>query len=242
MKWSEFKNICEKYFSNSGSTWYHREIELRGAKVVAFVAISIGMSPNVLTLFSTLFAVIGMVVIIFHPDDWMAGIFSLLLLQLCFIADCSDGILARFQNRCSKFGAFWDNILDTLNHYIVFVGFGIAWAIKSPEEVSLKSVILYVIGAILYTFYYETSMIRGHIFSDLKGTMEKFGQNWKERTLKIPYELINRGIHYLLLSIAYVFDVIFWMVLFYGILAATLTIVMVVYVYFKDAKKGKFTI
>ena len=121
MKWSEFNNNCEKY-STPGSTWFHREIELRGAKVVAFIAISIGMTPNILTLLSTLFAVAGIMVIILRPNDWMAGVLSLLLLQLCYITDLSDGIVARFQNRSSKFGAFLDVFLDRFNNFVVFGG------------------------------------------------------------------------------------------------------------------------
>ena len=237
MKWSEFNNTCEKYFSTPGSTWYHREIELRGAKVVAFVANSIGMSPNVLTLLSTLFAVVGMVVILLRPNDWMAGVLSLLLLQLCFIADCSDGILARFQNRSSKFGAFLDIFLDRLNNFVVFGGFGVAWAVNSPSSPSLLSVVLFMSAASAYILYTIAAMQQGFVFPDFKGTMQNYGKSWKEKVLKFPYEFMNMGVHFLLLSLSYLMGLIYPMVIFYGILGGSMTIAMIVYLYFKDAKK-----
>ncbi len=236
MKWPEFYKTCKEYFSKPGSTWYQRNIDAPGALIVAFIAHRLGMSPNALTVFSNLCAVAAMAAILWRPDDWRFGLLNLFLLQLCFIADCADGVLARLQNKSSRFGAFLDNVLDTFNYYIVFIGFGIAWALKSPDEIHFENVILYITGAALYTCYYHTSLIRGYLFGDLKGTMVRYGQNWKEKILKIPYELINRGIHYLLLSIAYIFDAIYWMVLFYGILGGSLTMAMVFYVYFKDSK------
>jgi len=164
------------------------------------------------------------------------GLLSLLSLQLCFMSDCADGMLARIQNRTSRFGAFLDHLLDTLNHYVVFIGFGIAWTIKSPEAASIGNVIIYIVGACLYVFYYEVSMIRGYEYGHLKGTVEKLGNNWKQKVLRIAYALINRGVHYLLLSIAYILGVIHWVVLLYGILGMALTVAMVVYVYLSDRK------
>ena len=159
MKWSDFDNTCERYSFTPGSTWYHKEIVLRGAKVVALIANSIGMSPNVLTVLSTLFAVAGVVVILLRPNDWMAGILSLLLLQLCFIVDCSDGTLARLQNRNSKFGAFLDIFLDRFNNFVVFGGFGFAWAINSPSKPSLISTAIYISAASVYILYLQCSYL-----------------------------------------------------------------------------------
>jgi len=35
MKWKEFKGVANQYFSNRVLLWFHREIELGGANVVA---------------------------------------------------------------------------------------------------------------------------------------------------------------------------------------------------------------
>ncbi len=236
MRWKEFNNLADKEFTTLGSTWYHMTVTFRGTKVITFFANNIGLSPNLVSVISALFAVTAMGLILCKPNDLGAGLLSLLSLQLCFMSDCADGMLARIQNRTSRFGTFLDNFLDTFNHYVVFIGFGIAWTIKSPDEVCIKNVILYVIGASLYTFYYETSMIRGYIFRDLKGTVERLDKNWRQKVLKTVYSLINRGVHYLLLSVAYLLGVIHWVVLLYGILGMALTVAMVVYVYLSDRK------
>lgn len=235
MKWSEFNNNCEKY-STPGSTWFHREIELRGAKVVAFIAISIGMTPNILTLLSTLFAVAGIMVIILRPNDWMAGVLSLLLLQLCYITDLSDGIVARFQNRSSKFGAFLDIFLDRFNNFLVFGGFGFVWVTNSPSKPSLISIAIYISAASAYILYTIATMQQGFIFTNLKGTMVNYGKSWQEKLLKLPYEFVNMGVHFLLLSLSYLVGLIYPMVIFYGILGGSMTIAMIVYLYLKDVK------
>ena len=236
MKWKEFDNLASKNFTTLGSTWYHMTVTFRGSKVITFVAHNIGLSPNLVSIISALFAVTAMGLILWKPNDLGTGLLSLLSLQLCFMSDCADGMLARIQNRTSRFGAFLDHLLDTLNHYVVFIGFGIAWAIKSPEAASIGNVIIYIVGACLYIFYYEVSMIRGYEYGHLKGTVEKLGNSWRQKVLKIAYALINRGVHYLLLSIAYLLGVIHWVVLLYGILGMALTVAMVVYVYLSDRK------
>ncbi len=236
MRWKEFDDLASKNFATLGFTWYHMTVTFRGAKLIAFFANNIGLSPNLVSFISALFAVTAMGLIIWKPNDLGAGLLSLLSLQLCFMSDCADGMLARIQNRTSRFGAFLDHLLDTLNHYIVFIGFGIAWTIKSPEAACKENVIIYIVGACLYTFYYEVSMIRGYEYGHLKGTMEGLGKSWRQKSLKIAYALINRGVHYLLLSIGYILDVIHWVVLLYGILGMILTVAMVVYLYLRDCK------
>ena len=234
MRWKEFNNLADKEFTTLGSTWYHMTVTFRGSKIITFVAHNIGLSPNLVSFISALFAVAAMGLILWKPNNLGVELLSLLSLQLCFMSDCADGMLARIQNRTSRFGAFLDHLLDTLNHYVVFIGFGIAWTIKFPEAACIENIILYVAGASLYTFYYEVSMIRGYEYGHLKGTMDRLGKNWKQKVLKIAYALINRGVHYLLLSIAYILGVIHWVVFLYGILGMLLTVAMIVYVYSSD--------
>lgn len=237
MKWSEFNNTCKEYFSNPGSTWFHREINLREAKVIAFVANSLGLSPNMLTLISTLSAVAAMVAILLRPNDWRFGVLSLLLLQLCYISDCSDGILARFQNRSSKFGAFLDIFLDRFNNFVVLGVFGFVWAMNSSSKPSLISIAIYISAASAYILYTIAAMQRGFIFPDLRGTMQNYGKSWKEKILKFPYEFMSMGVHFFLLSLSYIVGLIYPMVIFYGILGGLMTIAMIAYLYHKDADK-----
>ena len=213
------------------STWYHRCVVLRLSKLITFVAFSLGLSPNLVTFLSTLMAVIGMLIIILAPDSLFAGLVSLLFLQLCFATDSADGQLARLQGTSTKFGNFFDICLDGFNHFIVFGGYGIAWGMAYSGRLSLLSIVLYVFGASAYTLYFFTSAIRGYVFPELGGTMQRLGGNWKKNILKIPYALINRGFHYLALSCAYILGLIYPIVVAYGILSMILTVAMIVYVY-----------
>lgn len=237
MKWSEFNDTCEEYFCTFGSTFYHRVVALNSAKVVTFFAYKVGISPNMTTALSSLMAVSGMGILIWKPDSLVIGLCNLVLLQLCFILDCADGILARLQGKSSSFGWFLDIFLDRFNNFVVFACFGFAWVIASPSKPSLFSVAIYISAASAYILYTIVSMIRGFVFPNLKGTIEEFGKPLGEKILKFPYQFMNMGVHFLLLSLAHIAGLIYAMVIFYGILGSSITIAMIVYLYLKDAKK-----
>jgi phosphatidylglycerophosphate synthase len=238
MKWKEFNKLADKEFTTLGSTWYHMTVTFHGTKVIAFFANNIGLSPNLVSLFSSLFAVTAMGLILWKPNDLGAKLLSLLLLQLCFMSDLADGMVARIQKKTSRFGAFLDVFLDRFNSFIVFAGFGFAWVMNSSTKTSLISIAIYISAASAYILYTIAAMQRGFIFPDLKGAMEGFGKTWSEKVVKFPYQFINMGVHFLLLSLSYIVGLIYPMVIFYGILGGSMTIAMIGYLYFKDAAKG----
>ena len=238
MRWKEFDDLACKNFTTLGSTWYHMAVTFRGAKVIAFFANNIGLSPNLVSFISTLFAVTAMGLILWEPNNLGTGVLSLLLLQLCYMSDYADGMLARIQNRTSKFGAFLDVFLDRFNNFVVFGGFGFAWAINSPSRPYLISIAIFISAASAYILYTIAAMQRGFIFPDLRGTIQNYGKSWKEKALKLPYEFMTMGVHFLLLSLSYLVGLIYPMVIFYGILGGSMTIAMIVYLYFKDAKNA----
>lgn len=235
MKWSEFNNSCERFFSPT-STFYHRIVVLNNAKIAAFFAYKAGISPNMTTVLSSLMALLGMAIVIWKPNFLVIGLCNLVLLQLCYILDVADGVLARIQNKTSRFGAFLDIFLDRFNNFVVFGGFGFAWAINSSSRPSLISVAIFISAASAYILYTIAAMQRGFVFPDFKGTMQNYGKTWKEKVLKFPYEFMNMGVHFLLLSLSYLVGLIYPMVIFYGILGGSMTIAIIVYLYFKDAK------
>ena len=218
------------------STWYHENVIMPCTKVATFIAYRINITPNMLTALSSILAVFGMVVIILQPSSLAAGLINLVFLQLCFILDNSDGKLARLQGRQSVFGDLFDKFLDRLNNFVIFGGFGFAWAISSPEKLSTFSVALYVAAASAFILYTIIATLLGLVFPHLKGTMKGYGLNWKEKIIKIPYQFMSMGTHFLLLSLSYILGFIYPMVVFYGILASSFTLAMLVFLYLKDAE------
>ena len=238
MNWTEFNEIYDK--DTLRSSWYHEKILMPCSKPITFAAYRLNITPNILTALSSLMAVFGMGLIILNPNSWWAGLINLVFLQLCYISDISDGKLAKLQGTQTIFGDFFDKILDRFNSFIVLGGFGFAWVISSPAKPPISSIGVYVVAASASILYTIVSVIQRFVFPDLKGTMKEYGRNWKEKIIKVPYQFMSMGSHFLLLSLSYILGFIYPMVIFYGILGGSFTLAMIVYLYFKDAESEVF--
>ncbi|OGT07461.1 MAG: hypothetical protein A2103_04295 [Gammaproteobacteria bacterium GWF2_41_13] len=230
MKWKGFSDICEQSFYTKGSTYSHI-LSLKLSKIIIFVAYNLKLTPNMLTLLSTLFMMVGMGLIIIAPHSLLFAIINILCLQLGFMLDCADGALARIQNKSSSFGALFDIFLDRFNNFVVFIGFGVAWVLRESGHVSLYFLLIYILSASAYILYTVLSFMRGVIFKNLAGTMERFGKTAKEKIIKIPYQFMNTSMHFFILGSAYIFGYIFYAVLFYGILSFIIIVIMLAYLY-----------
>jgi len=239
MRWCDFSKKCQDYYSTRGSTWYHRNISLKLSNYVVYLSYRAGLSPNFLTVLSGVCCLLAMFAVLFFPRSLYAGLLNLAFLQLCFIFDCADGVLARIRGRTSKFGAFLDGVIDSFDHFLVFMIFGFVWARYCESHLSFGKVALFVICSSAYVFYFIVMMLVGQYFKELKGTMERFGENGlKERFFKLPYEFMNRGLHYLVLSLSFMMGWIYYGVLFYGLISACLTVALLVYLFLKYELKN----
>lgn len=233
MKWKDFDAVCDQYFYTKGSTYAHA-LSLKLSKVIIFISHNLRLTPNTLTFLSTCFIMAGMGFVIIKPHSLLFGIVNIICLQLGFMLDCADGTLARLQNRSSSFGALLDPFLDRVNNFIVFIGFGVAWVLKENGHVPLLSLLIYVLSASTYILYTVLSFMRGVIFKNLAGTMEKFGKTSKEKVIKIPYQFMGMSMHFFILGAAYISGYIFYAVLFYGVLSFLLIMAMLAYVYHSE--------
>lgn len=242
MKWKDFNVICDQYFYTKGSTYSHA-LSLKLSKIIIFISHNLRLTPNVLTILSTIVVAVGMSLVVIKPNSLLFAVANILCLQLGFMLDCADGTLARLQNRGSSFGALLDPFLDRVNNFIVFIGFGVAWVLKENGHISLLALLIYTISASGYILYTVLSFMRGVIFKNLAGTMEKFGKTFKEKIIKIPYQFMGMSMHFFILSVAYISGYIFYAVLFYGILSFVLIVVMLLYLcrYEQTISHRKFT-
>ena len=77
----------------------------------------IGVSPNLATIFMLISAIIGSIFLIAHGFL----LFSLFIF-LCGLLDGCDGAIARLTNKSTKFGGFFDSIMDRFSEFIIFLG------------------------------------------------------------------------------------------------------------------------
>lgn len=104
--------------SNDGfySVWFLRKI----SKLLTWVAVRIGISPNQITI-ASLF--IGLYAAYMFAQGTKSGlIIGAVAMQLSIIVDCVDGEIARYTRKFSNLGAWLDAVTDRVKEYIVFFG------------------------------------------------------------------------------------------------------------------------
>lgn len=75
----------------------------------------LGLSPNKLTALGLTCYVAAAALYAFLPPGVGAAMVCLLVYQLAYALDCSDGQLARAQGRTSAFGGWWDVTADAVS-------------------------------------------------------------------------------------------------------------------------------
>lgn len=98
------------------SVWVLRKF----SKVLTWLAVRIGATPNQVTLLS--FAIGLYSAFSFSKGDFWSIVLGAILLQLSIIVDCVDGELARYTRKFSKLGAWLDAVTDRVKEYLVFMG------------------------------------------------------------------------------------------------------------------------
>lgn len=89
------------------------------------------VTPNKISLLSFLIGVLACV--LFLDLNYWVRILGVVLLQISFALDCSDGEIARLKNMGSKFGAWFDSANDRVKEIFMFGALTYAWYISHSE-------------------------------------------------------------------------------------------------------------
>lgn len=96
-------------------------ISQRISPYLSSVYIKAGTSPNTITLYMIISGIIG--AIFFSLPNIYLKIVGAILIQMWFILDCSDGEVARYTHRYSKFGKELDYMAHLINHPLFGISF-----------------------------------------------------------------------------------------------------------------------
>lgn len=80
------------------------------------------ITPNQISTISFILSLIAC--LLFLNQNYFLRLFGIVLLQIGFALDCSDGEIARIKKLSSKFGATLDSIYDRLKEVILFLAIG----------------------------------------------------------------------------------------------------------------------
>jgi len=111
----------------------------------AKIFIKLGFSPDLVTLFGTLGVVVSSI-IFFSQGEFLLG--SILFAMFVGL-DAVDGTVARLLNRNSKWGAFFDSVLDRIADGVVLGSLAFYFANAGEETYFILSLIALLVSEIV---------------------------------------------------------------------------------------------
>lgn len=108
---------------------YARAAVTRILTPVARLLIRMGLSPDVVTIVGTIGVCFG-ALFFFPRGELLTGV---LVITAFVFSDTLDGVMARLQDRTSKWGAFLDSTLDRVGDAAIFSGLAI-WFFQGGDD------------------------------------------------------------------------------------------------------------
>ncbi len=125
---------------------------------------------------------------------------SVLLFQLFFVLDCTDGIMARFRKQQSNLGVY----LDYVGHYVanplMFIMLGIGCARYTSD-------LIYIVIGIACAFFF---LLNKAITLNPLWYSEKSRHNFMNFSIKSQHISSWKKVVYMVLRIEYLFNFLFW--------------------------------
>jgi phosphatidylglycerophosphate synthase len=194
------------------SLWTVKYIHQNLALPLTYLCYKLNIRPNSVTFASFCAFMTGAV--FFHQSNYYASAF---LWLLSYALDCTDGALARFTGTGSRFGAFFDVVIDRVVSTI-FLALICIKSLNISNEPYLS-----ILGAVAIVAYAMISSIRPLYFPELKGFANK-SNNKILRLAKIPYETLDTGNMLVIVSISFAFGLHEFVMGFYFLLCLLLTL------------------
>lgn len=108
-----------KQFQKSHDSIFSKLLTRKASRALTWLLLKFSpdITPNTVSVISLLLAVAAAAC--FYTSSFSAHVWGVLLLQLGFVFDCSDGEVARATGRMSPFGGFLDSTFDRIKEIIV---------------------------------------------------------------------------------------------------------------------------
>ena len=118
-----------------------RRVFKKCVKKVAHLLSKVGLSPNLATITMLSFSIISFILLVFLSNLFLFAIF---IFATGFF-DGVDGAIAREQERVTKFGGFFDSLMDRVSEFVIFLALliytwnGVLWGIFDMKIIILIS-------------------------------------------------------------------------------------------------------
>ena len=153
--WSEVASIYRSSKKKVDINWYTEWVCRPPAAIFVYLLKNTRFTPNQATFLSLVIAAGAGAMIIFLPGRWWL-LAAIGVLELSFIFDCVDGMLARARQTTSHLGHFLDFLMDEVKAMLVFGCVTVRLWIETGEVLFLLSglggLFLLATGLMLTTF------------------------------------------------------------------------------------------
>jgi len=190
-----FEKIEAGYANKRRGLPYTRFISLQLGKPFAALFYTLNITPNWITLFSALTA-LGAVIIINTVDGWWGGLAMLVMLQLSYALDCTDGQVARLQGTSSPQGAWFDLLMDRITGFALITGI-LFWFGQQELLTQEQFFPVFVLCLFANTFFSYAANLKGLIFPP-SGDGNAGRSNWLKELVFSPSDT---GFYYLFLAL-----------------------------------------
>lgn len=131
---------------NTMEVWARKNTRFILDPIVNAIA-KLGISPNVLTFIGFLLNVVASMLIGYGQVVWGGAVMTFIAMPF----DAFDGALARATNKQSKFGAFFDSVLDRVAEGALLVGLAVFFA-QRGDLVSVIGAFVAMIGSFMVSY------------------------------------------------------------------------------------------
>jgi phosphatidylglycerophosphate synthase len=189
-----------KQKTSKGASAYVRFFNRPFGRVLAAVAHSLGLTPNIVTAISALATFGGLAVLAFSPVTPVTGLLVAALLVLGYAFDSADGQLARLRGGGSFAGEWLDHVVDAAKMSLFHLVVLFAWARTGTE--SGLWLVLPGAYAFLAAFFFCTIMLTDQLRRAHRGSsgMRLAG----EGSSSVPYSLAVLPTEYGVLACVFV--------------------------------------
>lgn len=197
------------------ATHFNSKISIRIVKYLARTAIT----PVQVSIVSFLMSIVAG--LCFSLGIYFYTVIGAVLVQLSFILDMCDGELARYKNKCSKFGAWLDRVFDRLSEFSIFFGIcvGIYRYSHNPRIWILGLTTIFTLSLLNYS-----SDILGSLSSTGKllrnNSVEKINKFLRiKKFIKPGYLSFGRDMQMFLIFLGCIFNqivLLFWVIIIVG--------------------------
>lgn len=111
------------------------------------------VTPTQISLLSFLLAILACILFLFSNYWWR--ILGVIILQISFALDCSDGEIARYKNMTSAFGAWLDSVFDRFKEIFMFSALAGQWYFRQDSLDVFFITLLAIIGWQLVAYLRE---------------------------------------------------------------------------------------